>query len=357
MLSLEYKPYTLQFNFAAGTSRGVMHSRKVWFLKIMDGSRVDNYGLGEVAPLPGLSFEDIDSIEPILKNLSEKIKGVSRPFNEEEALDLAKSLVPKYNASILFGLEMALIDLVNGGNRLFFDTDFFHQKKSIKINGLIWMGDADEMMARIEEKTQDLFQCIKMKIGAIDFDKELELLQFLRSKSDSLIIRVDANGAFNVREALGKIKRLKDLNLHSIEQPILPSQMEAMQLLCSKAAVNVALDEELIGKNTHEEKQHLLDFLQPPYIVLKPSLLGGFRQTREWIQLAEERNIGWWITSALESNIGLNAICQFTSTYSNDIHQGLGTGQLYANNIMSPLHVGNGSISYLPYTNWGSPFS
>jgi len=356
MLSLEYKPYTLDFNFAAGTSRGVMHQRKVWFIKI--GTNYDaTYGLGEVAPLKGLSFDDIASIEPALEEAKKRLSKFIIPKDEEGALALAKEVCPKGFPSVLFALETALLDLANGGARMFFDNHFYRSQQTMKINGLIWMGNGEEMKSRIDEKVEAGFDCIKMKIGAIEFKEELALLRYLREKSSKLIIRVDANGAFDVRESLKKLKDLADLDLHSIEQPILPSQMEAMQLLCSKGAVKVALDEELVGHFKYEAKEKLLDFLNPPYIVLKPSLLGGFEQTRQWIRLAEEREIGWWITSALESNIGLNAICQLTSTYSNSLHQGLGTGQLYHNNITSPLHVEAGEIQYLADKKWVDPFA
>ena len=355
MLSLEYKPYTLDFNFAAGTSRGVMHQRKVWFLKI--GSKYDSvYGIGEVAPLKGLSYDNIESIEAALEEVGKRLVKYIIPKDEGASLELATKICPKGFPSVQFGLEMALLDLVNGGRRLFFDNHFYRAQQSIKINGLVWMGDATEMKHRIKEKISSGFDCIKMKIGAIDFDEELELLRYMRQQSPNLIIRVDANGAFDVRDALRRLKELKDLNLHSIEQPILPSQLEAMQLLCAKGAVKVALDEELVGHFGYRDKEKLLDFLKPPYIVLKPSLLGGFEQTRQWIRLAEEREIGWWITSALESNVGLNAICQLTATYRNNLHQGLGTGQLYHNNIDSPLQVEAGEIRYLSVKKWVDPF-
>ncbi len=358
MLKLEYKSETLQFTFDAGTSRGVMRERKVWFLKIYEESEEGIVGIGEVAPLPRLSYEDLSLVPVKLEEISHRMAKYHLPASNPELSTLLDELEVTAFPSISFGLEMALIDLMNGGKKVLFEGPFSRGEESININGLIWMGDKALMKDRIDQKLAEGFSCIKMKIGAIDFDEEIRLLQYLRSRSEDLIIRVDANGAFNVREVLGKLKQLSEahLNLHSIEQPILPNQMEAMQLVCRRQPIPVALDEELIGKHSAEEKVQLLEDLKPQYIVLKPSLLGGFGATRHWIRLAQERGIGWWITSALESNIGLSAICQFTALYDNDLHQGLGTGQLYHNNIDSPLQVQDGTIRARSQASWGSPF-
>lgn len=354
MLKLEYKPYTLDFTFDAGTSRGVMKKRDVWFLKVCDDRNPEVNGYGEVAPLNRLSMEDVSLVPDVLKQVQEKIRSFTTPRTEEVAFQIAQELSPIPFASVRFGLEIALLDLVNGGRKQIFENPFSQNNQSIPINGLIWMGDIETMKQRAQEKLDQGFKCIKMKIGALDFEQELEVLTLLREVAPELELRVDANGAFANHESLRKLMNLAEFNLHSIEQPIIPRQPEAMQLLCKKGAVKIALDEELIGIETKESKQELLDLLKPHYIVLKPSLVGGFKSTREWIEIAEGLGVGWWITSALESNIGLNAIAQFTAGFKNDEYHGLGTGQLYHNNIDSPLSVENGLISLDPNKDWGA---
>ena len=352
MLRLEFKSYLLDFKFPAGTSRGVMHQRKVWFLKLSKSSQPEVSGFGEAAPIHRLSLEDIDKVEAVLKDIKRKLSRLQMPFNRAEAYDLVRDLVPEPFASVKFGLEMAFLDLLSGGNKEVFDSELSKGQGSIPINGLIWMNNLNHMKEQVEQKIQEGFTCIKLKIGALDFEKELTLIEFLRNLAGDAVIRVDANGAFQAREALAKIKRLAAFNIHSIEQPIMPSQMEAMQLLCNKAAIPIALDEELIPVKSSEEKKEILDFLKPQFLVLKPTLLGGFVHVEEWIRLAEERNIQWWITSALESNLGLNAISQFAATYDNELPQGLGTGQLYHNNIESPLRISEGKLFYDPKKSW-----
>lgn len=353
MLKLEYKPYTLDFTFDAGTSRGVMKKRDVWFLKVCDDRNPDLCGYGEVAPLHRLSMEDVYLVPDVLEQVQDKISAITTPLTEKAALNIAKALSPVPFASVRFGLEVALLDLVNGGKKLIFDNAFYQQSEPIRINGLIWMGDIATMKQRAQEKLDQGFKCIKMKIGALDFQQELEVLKLLREVSGELELRVDANGAFANHESLKRLLELAEFDLHSIEQPIIPRQPEAMQLLCKKGAVKIALDEELIGIESIDEKRELLEFLKPQYIVLKPSLVGGFASTREWIATAETLEIGWWITSALESNIGLNAIAQFTAGFDNHEYHGLGTGQLYHNNIDSPLKVENGLISWEGNKSWG----
>ena len=354
MLKLEYKPYTLDFTFDAGTSRGVMKKRDVWFLKICDDRNPEVNGYGEVAPLHRLSIEDVSLIPDVLDQLQKKIVNCTTPRTEAAALSLAKELSPVPFASVRFGLEVALLDLLHGGQKLIFDNQFYREQVPVPINGLIWMGDIGTMKQRAQEKLDQGFKCIKMKIGALDFQQELEVLTLLREFSAALELRVDANGAFANHESLRKLLDLADFNLHSIEQPIIPRQPEAMQLLCKKGAVKIALDEELIGVESKAAKRELLEFLMPRYIVLKPSLIGGFESAREWISLAEELGIGWWITTALESNIGLNAIAQFTAGFQNREYHGLGTGQLYHNNIDAPLKVANGLISWDADQDWGT---
>jgi len=249
--------------------------------------------------------------------------------------------------SIKFGIETALLDLSNGGDGIIFKNAFSRGEQKIPINGLVWMGDEKFMKEQIEQKLKEGFTTIKMKIGAIGIEKELEILRTIRSNytADQIVLRVDANGAFKSQEAPAVLARLAELKVHSIEQPIKPGQWQEMRQLCENSPISIALDEELIGIDSKKDKIDLLETIQPPYIILKPSLHGGISGTQEWINLAEERNIGWWITSALESNIGLNAICQLAGEYSIELPQGLGTGSLYTNNIPSDLEIESGMIS------------
>jgi o-succinylbenzoate synthase len=251
--------------------------------------------------------------------------------------------------SIVFGIETALLDLRNGGKSFFYNTSFTRSETKIPINGLIWMGDEAFMQAQIEDKLQEGYRCIKMKIGAIDFDKEFAILESLRKRfpADQLTLRVDANGAFSVDEALERLTQLSTLEIHSIEQPIQVNQWEAMAELCQKSPLPIALDEELIGIHDLAAKRNLLETIQPQYIILKPSLHGGIAGTKSWIEIAEKLNIPWWITSALESNVGLNHIAQFTSTYDNLLFQGLGTGGLYVENTPTKMQTKGGFLEMI----------
>ncbi|MGM0945395.1 MAG: o-succinylbenzoate synthase [Bacteroidota bacterium] len=352
-LKFDFVPRELIFRFDAGTSRGVLKTRKIWWVSTTDLD-LTKIGWGEAAPLVKLSIDDRPDFEARLKEILAEAENHYWELGEDALLTQVESIVPFEFPTIRFALEMALLDFFHGGRKRFFENGFRDDFQSIPINGLIWMGDRDFMLAQIEEKIASGFDCIKMKIGALDFDLELTLLRFIRDQYSSaeIMLRVDANGAFSPKEALEKMQKLADLDIHSIEQPIPAGQFEQMRLLCQNSALPIALDEELIGiKN----KAELLDRLLPQHIILKPSLLGGFKETDEWIQLAEERAIGWWMTSALESNIGLNAIAQLASKYQPSIHQGLGTGKLFHNNLSSPLHIEMGKIRYLPTEYWDNP--
>ncbi|MFN3530699.1 MAG: o-succinylbenzoate synthase [Bacteroidia bacterium] len=332
-------PYQLHFKQAAGTSRGLLHHKISWMLVLEDEN--GRQGLGECGPLAGLSYDDRPDFGTRLLRLCEQ-------FNQQEWGTFDESLL--YYPAMRFGFEMALHDYVGGGNRCLFQSDFVTGRAGQSINGLIWMGDAAFMQQQIEDKLAAGFRCLKLKIGALDFATEMGLLQQLRRQfsADTLELRVDANGAFSVAEAPEKLKRLAELELHSIEQPIKAGQMAAMAQLCAQTPLPIALDEELIGWFEAEEMTGLLDEIKPQYLILKPSLLGGFEASEAWIAAAESRGIGWWVTSALESNIGLNAIAQWTATLHNPMPQGLGTGQLYTNNIPSPLHIEAGNLYHLP---------
>jgi o-succinylbenzoate synthase len=338
MIKASFEPYTLEFKQPSGTSRGILKVKKIWIVSVWDEVNSTIIGTGECNPLVGLSIDDVPEYE-------EKLKAVCQSFSEYEE-NLYQKLIDF--PSIYFGFEMALLDLKRGGNKVYFNTPFVKLKQPIKINGLIWMGEHEFMHQQIQNKIEQGFSCIKLKIGAINFQEELQLLASIREKysEEELELRVDANGAFKPSEALEKLKVLDQFDIHSIEQPIMAGQLEDMAYLCDKTYLPIALDEELIGVKTIENKRTLLERIMPQYIILKPSLIGGFKGSMEWIEVAGELGIPWWITSALESNIGLNAIAQFTSTFYSPLPQGLGTGQLYSNNIESPLKVKGEWLSY-----------
>ena len=345
-MELEYKPYSLEFSFDAGTSRGIMKKREIWLLELKAFPESPIIGKGEVAPLRGLSHESIDDIPDQLSKLRQQLKHSVLPSTVEEIFHFTKTLLEQY-PSIRMGLEMAMIDLVNGGKQLWYHNDWTAGNSSIPINGLIWMNSADNMKGQFEEKLAQGFDCIKMKIGAIDFDQELEVLRYIRSKFSG-VLRVDANGAFQTQDVLRKLELLAEYDLHSIEQPIMPRQWPAMHLVCGHSKIPVALDEELIGIWSKQQKSQLLDEIEPEYIILKPSLLGGFYETSEWIELASAKKIGWWITSALESNLGLNAIAQYTANFQPTTAQGLGTGGLFINNLPAATYIEKGQLHYGP---------
>jgi O-succinylbenzoate synthase len=349
-LRVQYCKHTLNFKFDAGTSRGVLKNKDSFYLKIFHQNEPERFGVGEAGPLKGLS---IDFGEMAENKLQEVVLQINE--NEFEYTDIVKIVNNLRNyPSVLFALETALADLNYGGKRKIFDNNFFNHQKEMVINGLIWMGEKDFMSAQIEKKLQEGYDTIKMKIGAIDFDTEIGLLKSIRANftSKEVTLRVDANGAFDQSDVLKKLEILSELDIHSIEQPVKQGQIELMAELCEKSPVPIALDEELIGVTEPEEKKKLLKTITPPYIILKPSLMGGFQGSKEWIEEAEKQGIKWWMTSALESNIGLNAICQFTAEFNNPLPQGLGTGQLYTNNVSSPLQIKRGKISYNPSESW-----
>jgi len=340
-LKATYQKYLLHFKRPSGTSRGILTEKETWFIILEQDGRK---GIGECGILRTLSIDDRPDYEAKLRWTCENI------HLGENALWEALIAFP----SIQFGVEMAFRSLAGETSFLLFPSDFTATRKSIPINGLVWMGEPSFMKEQIEEKLDLGFSCIKLKIGAIDFEKELALLQFIRENYDAgtIEIRVDANGGFTSEEALDRLKQLSGFELHSIEQPIQKNNTDRMSELCKTTPIPIALDEELIGVFSYEEKEALLQKIQPQYIILKPSLIGGFRGAKEWISLAEKYGIGWWITSALESNIGLNAIAQWTFLQQNPMPQGLGTGALYTNNIDCPLNVSAGQLWYDKSINW-----
>lgn len=341
MLKANYTKYILNFKRPSGTSRGVLTEKETWFIILEhDGKR----GIGECGILRTLSIDDRPDYEEKLRWVCQNIHlGEEQLWNELTEFP-----------SIQFGVEMAFQSLNSQSPFLLFPSDFTSGTKNIPINGLVWMGDEPFMKQQIEEKLAQGFNCIKLKIGAIDFQKELDLLAFIRANFDAetIEIRVDANGAFGVNEALSKIKQLSEFEIHSIEQPIQKNQTDSMSELCLSTPIPIALDEELIGVFGTENKRILLEKIKPHYIILKPSLIGGFRGTQEWIAAAEALDINWWVTSALESNVGLNAIAQWTFMQHNPMPQGLGTGGLYTNNFDAPLEVTKGTLHYNKNIAW-----
>lgn len=360
-LQASFFKQVFHFSFDARTSRGTMREKTSWFVKVWDSSNPERVGIGECGPLPGLSTEHQPELE-------EKITAFIQQFNQTSpSLPASASLSDLNNfikktlgesisnyPSLVFAFETALLDLLNGGNRTIFSNSFL-EGKAIPINGLVWMGGLDFMLQQIEIKIRDGFTCLKLKVGGRDFEKECDVLQYIRRKyfRDKVTIRLDANGSFKTEEALYKLNELAQFDVHSIEQPI-KAGLPELEELCRKSPIPVALDEELIGVKARADMESMLARIRPQHIILKPTLHGGLHACTEWIEAAERQQIGWWITSALESNVGLNAIAQFTAQYPISIPQGLGTGMLYTDNIESPLTVDRGFLSHDKSLEWGS---
>lgn len=355
-MKVEFEHKIFQFKTPSGTSRGVLTEKHAWYLMLSEEGK---NGLGECSIIPGLSpdFSSIEQYESQLRDLKAAIEKTDfRKFSELKEFSLLKAIqnqtdiysLFEKSPSLLFGFETALLDWSSKKQGHYFETEFSHGQAKIPINGLVWMGSVDFMREQMNDKVAQGFDCIKMKVGAIDFQSELDILaDFRRHHSpQEMTLRVDANGAFNEKNVRDKLKELANYQIHSIEQPIAPGQLDLMAELCKENTLPIALDEELIGVVHREDKIRLLDKIQPHYIILKPSLHGGILSSKEWIELAEEREIGWWMTSALESNVGLACIAEFTSTFPINKHHGLGTGSLYQKNSPSNLCVEKGHIFY-----------
>ena len=336
--------HVLEPQFELGTSKGPINARTVWYLLAWNNDRPDVIGIGEAALFPGHSKEFPADVRTKLLELC------NDTTNWEERLNTDLVTVP----GVRFAVEQCLRDLEAGGSKILLPSTFTLGQQGIPINGLVWMGDKSTMRTRIREQIEKGYRCIKMKIGAIGIEDELELLRSVREEYNAadLTLRVDANGAFNMQNVRPVLDALASLEIHSIEQPIAPGLIESMTELCADTPLPIALDEDLIGMGHNDLKQDLLDTVKPQFIVIKPSLAGGWKATREWIDAAQERGIGWWITSALESSIGLNAIAQFTATLGVQMPQGLGTGRVYRNNIPSPLVPTAGHLYYRPELEW-----
>jgi O-succinylbenzoate synthase len=334
-MRLQFAPYVLKFKEPAGTSRGVLTEKITCFLRLFDEKNPARYGVGEAGIFPGLSPEADNRFFYKLMELQANVRlGIKTDLTGFPSLQC--------------GFEQVIRDYAGGCKGLYYDTPFTHGEESIEINGLVWMGNKEEMMERLERKLSEGFHCVKLKIGAIDWRSEVEMVEAIRERydRDHIEIRVDANGGFTMDNAIPRLHRLAQLDVHSIEQPIKAGNPELMRFLCDISPLPIALDEELIGKFTREQKIEMLDTIKPSYIVIKPTLAGGFSGGEEWIALAEERGIGWWITSSLESNIGLNALAQWVSSLHTEMPQGLGTGALYTNNADAPIYLKGDRLHY-----------
>lgn len=361
MFHCEVIPYSLHFRFQAKTSRGVMREKKTWFVKLWNDQDTNRIGWGECGPLSGLSVDFGKEMESEIQRMFQLL----RPYLNSESASW-KSLSSRWMdkiklpwfPSVLFALETAWLDWFNGGRRLICDPLFFQGQWQVPINGLVWMNVREAMFQQAMEKAKDGFTTIKLKVGALDWQQELDLIQDIRTElpASEYTIRLDANGAWNPKEALSKLEALHRFDIHSVEQPIRENQPKEMAEICSQSPIPIALDEELINKPFDHQKFTLLEEVQPQYLVLKPTLVGGLGQTDQWIRMAEDLGINWWITSMLESNVGLNAIAQLTAQYRPVLPQGLGTGGLYVNNLTSPLHVNNGMLRYNPLLDWDLSF-
>ena len=340
----KYCKYILRFKQPAGTSRGVLTEKETYFIKVYEPSTPEVFGIGECALFRGLSADDVPDYE-------QRLAALCQAISRDEQSDLTQF------PSMLFGLETAVYDLSSGGRRTPFPSAFTDGQGEIPINGLVWMGSRDEMLARIDDKLKAGFTTIKIKVGAIDFESELDLLRHIRKvfPAEAITIRLDANGGFSHDVALERLDALARYDIHSIEQPIKAGQWDEMAELCLNSPIPIALDEELIGIADTAERCRMLDTIKPQFVVLKPSLVGGFLQTQQWMMLAAQRGIGGWITSALESNIGLNAIAQWTAAMGADMPQGLGTGALFTNNFDCPLRQIGELLCYDPTAHWQLP--
>jgi len=342
-MKANFKPYKIPFKNPILTSRGGMNNKYGYFITI-ENNGIE--GIGECSIIKGLSRDDLATLPDMLQEVCEKI----------EQWDEIKKDILRTHPAIVFPVESALLDLKNGGKKILFESTFTNSLQPIPINGLVWMADEKKMSTEINEKYEKGFRCIKLKVGAIDFDAECRLLSKIRNdfNKDKIEIRVDANGAFQPNIVRERLRRLSAFDIHSIEQPIAINQWQLMAELCHEKTIDIALDEELIPVFEKDKMQQLLDTIKPQYIILKPSLIGGLTIADKWISIAEKMNINWWATSALETNIGLNAISQWVANKGVSTTQGLGTGELYQKNIASPLFIDGGNLLYNTTKKWGT---
>ena len=338
MIRLEFAPYELIFKEKAGTSRGTLLTKQTWFLRLTDEDRPSISGYGEAALFEGLSPESGPGFETKLRETAREIRDTG-----EIPWDKIKDF-----SSLIFGLEQALFDLRNGGKSLYFGVESSLRNKQVEINGLVWMGNREEMTERLRIKLREGFKCIKIKIGAINLEDEISLLRHIREDKylRDVEIRLDANGAFSPDECPGILKELSQFDIHSIEQPIKAGQWREMAEICRNSPIDIALDEELIGIADPLRREEMIRSIRPKYLILKPALCFGFSGAKDWIEKAEKHGVGWWVTSALESSVGLDALTQFVMTLNVEMPQGLGTGNLYVNNFSSPLQLTGDRLHY-----------
>lgn len=338
MYTYSLQKHELKFKVPAKTSRNTFTTRNIFLITLND-IQTGKQGIGEASPLSLLSLDDVPNYQLILEKKIDE-------FCQVGSLDqLSLEAYP----SIRFGIETALLNMSADSEGVIFNSDFTARKKAIPVNGLVWMNDSPTMYKEAIEKIQAGFNVIKIKVGALDFDEECRLLEKIRKQFSAfkITLRVDANGAFDAEDALEKLNELKRFELHSIEQPIAAGQWDWMQKICAEGPVDIALDEELIGVNVFEQADKMIKHIKPSYLILKPNLIGGLSISDQWITFAHKHHVGWWATSALESNVGLNAIAQWVSTYQNPLHQGLGTGSLFSNNFSSRLKMEEGHMRYV----------
>lgn len=358
MFSYQIIPYSLDFRQEAKTSRGSLRTKNTWFLKLTHSDYPNRVGWGECGPLKGLSPESEEILEENFTLFSDFVLmhlSTNQCQWEKLSLKWMNDWSGPWLPSLVFAWECAFLDWVNGGKQLICDPLFHAGNWEVPINGLVWMNERKTMFEQAIVKAEQGFSTIKIKVGALDWEEELGLLKDLRKElpADKFTIRLDANGAWTYSEALLKLEALAEFDIHSIEQPIATNQLEALSSLCRTSPIPIALDEELINKPFDHQKYDLLEQVQPAYLVLKPTLVGGLGQTDQWIKMAEDMGIDWWITSMLESNVGLNAVSQLAAQYRPVLPQGLGTGGLYQNNIPSPLEIREGALTMNPSTGWG----
>lgn len=335
-LHATFHPYTLHFKKPAGTSRGALLHKETWFLCLRDPAEPNRLGVGECSPQPGLSRDDLPQLPQKLADVCEQINR-GRPL---EQIDL------RGWPAVQTALDLARQDWQTGGQQHLYDSAFARGEVSLPIHGLIWMGSPAEVLAQVQQKVKAGVPVIKMKVGALPFADELALLAEIRRVAPRHELRLDANGAFSIDEALAKLKALAAFDVHSLEQPIKPGQVAALANLCAASPIPIALDEELLTLTTPDAQRDLLTTVRPAYLVLKPTLLGGQAATEQWIALANAQGIGWWFNSMLESNVGLNALAQWAAHLPSTHVHGLGTGQLFQNNIPSPLQLDGAALRY-----------
>jgi len=345
---IQVEKHTLRFIKPAKTSRGEYIEKTAYLLWIV----TETFKVcGEASPLSDLSVDGKVDFSNIVQPYENQF------LTFEDLHNLLEDWMPY--PSLRFALYSAILKAKFQANRIaiqqptksqvWIENEFTHGKEGMKINGLVWMNSIDAMYEEAIHKINAGFTCIKLKVGALDFDAECRLIEKIRKQFSpfKVEIRLDANGGFKNGDALFQLEDLKRFNIHSIEQPIQANQPDLMQEICAKSPIHIALDEELIGIDVNNSL-NLMKKIKPKYIILKPTLLGGFDFCDIWIQHAVSQNVGWWSTSALEGNIGLADIAQWVSAYKPTMPQGLGTGSLFVKNFDPHTKVVGETMFFLP---------